>query len=311
MRAPVRTRHTRRVPVDAEVIHHYLGDVTQWPHTFAPTVHAEVLERRAEVERVQLWALANGAVRTWISRRVLGLPGYPIFFAQEPPASPLQEMTGSWLVIPVAEGESEVILTHQFTTLTAADEDHVRRAVDANSTAELAGLDTVADYLAHPEALLQFEDSQHIAAPLEVVHAFLWSADAWPERLGHVAAVDLTEDDGVQRLAMTTRSPDGGEHGTVSFRVAPRPGVIAYKQTEYPPIMRAHAGRWLLERATDGGTLARSAHSVRLDPQVAAAHGGTEQAGRLVRNALSTNSRRTLAAAKAHCEAGAAVGTGR
>jgi aromatase len=140
------------------------------------------------------------------------------------------------------------------------------------------------------------------------VYAFLDRADLWPERLPHVARLDLTEDEpGVQRMDMDTRSPDGSTHNTTSVRVCFEDrNMIVYKQLRVPVAMSGHTGRWVIESLGDGTVRATSWHTVTLDPEgvrAALGPGATlAEARALVRKALGTNSSTTLRHAKQFAE---------
>jgi aromatase len=183
----------------------------------------------------------------------------------------------------------------------------VWRAVDTNSEKELAALKRAAELGAgYDHLVLSFADSVKIAAPPEEVYDFLCRADLWPQRLPHVARLDLSEtDDGVQLIEMSTRSTDGSTHPTRSVRVCFPHSHIVYKQTATPEIMAAHVGRWTLS-PTSSGVDATSHHTVVIRPEkvpdVLGPDGTVDRAGELVRHALGTNSLTTLRYAKRAAE---------
>lgn len=300
-------RHTQQVDAKPEVVYAILADVTQWPHTFGPTLHAEPIETRGDQERIRIWAWANGRVRDWTSKRVLNPTGQTIDFGQEVSRSPVLRMSGRWEVKALGWLQSEVTLTHSFTTATAEADAEVRRAVNTNSVAELEALAVAAEDPLRDMCRTTFEDSVTIDAPAWKIFDFLWSADLWPERLGHVARVELNDRDGVQHLVMTTLGSDNSEHTTVSSRVCPEPGRrITYKQTDMPAVMRAHVGQWCI--ADDNGTtVVTSRHTVFVNPKEVAQHGGLDATLLALRAALGGNSLKTLNAAKVHCEHAAKV----
>ncbi|TCO62052.1 aromatase/cyclase [Actinocrispum wychmicini] len=295
--------HRVTVPAAAESVYELLADVTLWPATFGPTIDAERLSLHDGKERIRLCALANGTVKTWVSRRTLDPGALRIGFLQELSAPPVAEMGGEWVLTPAGD-RTEVSLTHDFRAL-GDDEEAlawIAKAVDTNSHAELAAL--AAAVAAPAGAFLDFTDEVRTSTPLQEMYDFLYRAAEWPTRLSHVDSMDLVEDpQGVQRMRMNTRTKDGGVHTTSSVRICTAPSRIAYKQTETPALMAAHAGRWLLRQDGDE-VVAVSRHQVRINPDavgtVLGPDAGLAQAGELIRSALGANSLATLNAASAH-----------
>lgn len=316
-RPTVRTTHSVDVDAPADAVYELVADVTRWPYTFEPTVHAEVLWTDRVGERLRLWAFANGDVRTWTSRRSLDPDARHVGFEQEVPAEPVRSMGGEWRIDPLSADRSRVELLHHYTAATAEAEQLIARAVDTNSTAELAALKRAAELGAAYSTdgtdgvVLDFTDEVEIDAGPEAVYGFLRDGAAWPDRLPHVARLDLTEDvPDLQLMVMDTATPDGSVHTTESVRVCrPQEWTIAYKQTVTPPLMGAHVGRWTIT-PRPGGVTAASRHVVVLRPEKIAELLGPDadlaQARTLVRQRLGGNSTVTLRHAKAFAEAAAA-----
>lgn len=302
------TSHRALVQAPPEAVYRIVADVAQWPLRFAPNVHVEHLERGERSERLQIWATANGEVRTWISRRELDPDARRIAFRQEVSSPPVAAMTGEWIITPT-DGGAELELTHDFS---AVDDDPegvawVRRAVDQNSDRELAAVKALAEQYARLEELeLTFEDTVRVAADGADVHDFLFDAARWPDRLSHVDRLELTEDAaGVQLMAMDTRTADGSVHTTRSIRVGFGKDRIVYKQIEVPALLAAHTGEWSIV-PVDGGVDVTSRHSVTIRPEALASVLGADatvaDARAYVQHALSTNSTTTLRHAKAYAE---------
>ncbi|MDT9694646.1 aromatase/cyclase [Streptomyces sp. P17] len=287
------TVHTTRIAAAPEAVHALIADVTVWPLMFEPNIHTEYVEggpRTEGRERIRIWAFAGSEIRSWTSERVLDPHALTVDFRQEEPAAPLTSMSGRWLAKDIGGGETLLELHHEFEAF--SDEHFVLHALHQNSPAELAGMRIAAE---NPRTPYTFEDSLRIEAPPQAVYDFLYAADRWPERLPHVASLDLTErTPGIQRMVMDTRSPDGTLHQSESVRVCrPEAGSIAYKQIRTPTVLVAHTGEWRLAPLPDGTTRATSRHSVILaDPKVREA----------VRDALGANSRATLRRAKEFTE---------
>lgn len=278
--------HEITVAAAAVDIYEFLADVTRWQTVFKPTVHASVLERSGSVERIRLWATANGSPRTWTSRRVLDPEALRVEFRQEVPRAPIASMGGAWVIEPLSDGSSRVRLLHDYEAIDPSGMAWIDAAVDRNSHKELEALKTFAEGAAAP--VHTFANTLHIKGSAADVYAFINEADRWP----HVDRVTLTEDiPGLQLLEMDTRAPNGSVHTTSSVRVT-FPRLIVYKQTLLPALLSLHSGQWQI-REDEDGVLVTSEHSVSVhDPAT------LDQ----VRAALSANSLATLRHAKAYAE---------
>ncbi|WP_097871150.1 aromatase/cyclase [Streptomyces sp. rh34] len=312
------TEHAVTVAAPPDTVHRLVADVSGWPDLFGPTVHVDVLADappEGGEQRLHLWATAHGAVRNWTSVRTLDPVARTVAFRQLVPAPPVASMGGTWRVEPLDDGLSRVVLLHDFRAV--ADDPEAERlitaAVDRNSAAELDALKRAAEQGAHREELrFSFHDTHTVRAEADEVYAFLERADRWPERLPHVARLDLREEaasdpasDGartaatVQQMEMATLAPDGSEHITESVRLCfPGRRTIVYKQLRTPPALACHTGRWTVEPAADGTVAVTSAHTVVLDPEGVRALLGTDaspaDARARVREALGANSTTTL-----------------
>ncbi|MFD4926586.1 aromatase/cyclase [Streptomyces goshikiensis] len=306
---PHRSLHSVSVAAPAEVVHGIVADVTRWPEFFAPNVHVEHLARDERSERIRIWATANGEVKTWVSRRELDPEQLTVTFRQEVSTAPVASMGGKWVVTPVNATSSLLELYHDFTVI---DDDPagvawVNSALDTNSAAELAGIKDVAEAAGRlDELMFSFDDTVHIEGDGADVFDFLNRADLWPERLPHVARLDLTEEiPGVQVMAMDTRTADGSTHTTESVRVVFGTDRIVYKQTTVPALMSAHTGRWTIVAAGTGVDVT-SRHTVIIKPaaveKVLGAGTSVADARAYVHKALSTNSTNTLRHAQAYAE---------
>lgn len=301
--------HEITVLAPPEAVYQIIAEVTNWPQIFPPSVHAEYLERGAEQELIQIWATANGDVKTWTSRRVLDSKALRIEFRQEVSQPPVGAMGGVWVVEPISDGESLVRLQHDYRAVNDDPKklDWIDMAVDRNSRAELAALKTNAELATRaPGLLLTFDDIVQIDGSAKDVYDFINEVQLWPQRLPHVARVSLREDTpGLQFLEMNTRTKDGSVHTTTSVRVAFPYTKIVYKQIQTPALMTLHTGRWLLEESSDGVT-ATSRHTAMINEaniaKVLGDEASIDEARLFVHTALSANSLATLEHAKEYAE---------
>ncbi|MEV8309152.1 aromatase/cyclase [Streptomyces flavidovirens] len=304
--------HEITISAPAAAVYRLLAEVTNWPQIFPPTIYVDREEATGNEERIRIWATANGQPKTWTSRRTLDSEALRITFRQEVPAPPVAAMGGTWIVEPLGEAESRVRLLHDYRAI--GDDPHdllwIERAVDKNSTAELAALKENVEcvHAAETQELtFSFVDAVEIEGSSKDAFDFVNEAGLWPDRLPHVARVRFTEDaPGLQELEMDTRAKDGSTHTTKSYRVAFDHHRIAYKQVTLPALMTLHTGVWTFEETKDGGSTASSQHTVTLNTENIAKILGPEatvaDARAYVHTALSTNSLATLGHAKAHAE---------
>jgi aromatase len=293
------TTHTRVVAAPADDVYRVVADVTLWPVVFGPTVHVQHLPRTEREERFQLWAVVAGAVNTWVSRRALDPVARRITFRQERSHPPVTGMAGRWSFRPRGDDRTEVTLDHTFSACDAGALATINGAVDHNSTEELAALGRILE-LGHPldQVIDTFSDTVVLDGTCGDVYDFVYRSDLWPERLPHVARVDLSEDGpGIQDMEMDTVAADGSAHTTRSIRVCSAPSSIAYKQLLPPKMLLGHSGRWTFTES-ERGVEVTATHTVAIDPEAARSVLGEDstlaQALTYLREALGGNGRATL-----------------
>ncbi|CAL9288592.1 aromatase/cyclase [Streptomyces sp. SudanB52_2052] len=303
--------HEITVQAPAQDVYRLLAEVENWPRLFPPSVYVEVLEREADLERIRIWATANGEAKNWTSIRQLDPEGLRITFRQEVSAPPVASMSGTWVVEPRGEAETRLRLLHEYR---AIDDDPeglkwIDEAVDRNSREELPGVKAgLEEATRTAELTLSFVDSVTVNGSAKDLYDFVNDAHLWSERLPHVNQVKLTEDTpGLQVLRMETLTKDGSAHTTESVRVCFPHHKIAYKQTTLPALMKLHTGYWTFEEGADGVTTASSQHTVVINAENIAAvlgpEAGVAEARTFIRGALGNNSRATLGHAKVYAEA--------
>ncbi|MEU4273234.1 aromatase/cyclase [Streptomyces sp. NPDC026092] len=302
--------HEIAVAAPATAVYRLIAEVQNWPRIFPPTIHVAREAQGEGAERIHIWATANGEAKNWTSRRTLDPERLRITFRQEVSAPPVAAMGGTWIIEPLSEGESRVRLLHDYR---AVDDDPkslawIDEAVDRNSRSELAALkENLEAAHAAEDLTFSFEDTIRVDGSAKDVYDFVNEAQAWPERLPHVAAVRFEEPSpGLQELEMETRAKDGSVHTTKSYRVTFPHEKIAYKQVTLPALMTLHTGYWTFTE-DDEGVAASSQHTVTLNTanitRILGADATVEDAKEYVRSALSTNSRATLGHAKDYAEA--------
>jgi aromatase len=300
--------HEIAISAPAAAVYQLIADVGNWPRIYPPTVHVDRTPLGEREERIRIWATANDEFTTWTSLRTLDPDALRITFRQEVSSPPVASMAGTWIIEALSPGESRVRLLHEFR---AVDDDPgglkwIDEAVDRNSRSELAGLKRNVEQAQESGTLFSFQDTVQIDGSAKDVYGYINDAGLWPQRLPHVDSVRLTEDTpGLQSLEMVTRARNGSTHATKSFRVCFPDRRIVYKQVTMPALMTLHTGCWTFEE-NDQGVAATSQHTVVLNTEnitaILGADATVADSREHVRNALSTNSRATLAHAKDHAE---------
>jgi len=310
--------HSIEIGAPAAAVYGLIADASRWPVVFGPTVHVDVLERSPTEERFSIWAFAKDAVASWSSRRYLDAESLTIGFRQERSVAPIASMGGRWEFRDTgAAGDGGartcVLLRHDYTLVEDSPETvrKIMEILDQNSTAELEALKVVAELGVHVDELVfSFDDTVEYEGELEPAFRFVYDCAAWPQRLPHVGAVEVSEDvPGVQHMEMETTAADGTAHSTTSVRVCTPGERIVYKQTKLPKVLLGHSGSWQFAERVDGRCAITSRHLVMLDPREVMA-GGLAEFREQVEATLKHSSRTTLEAARdAAVRTGTAAGT--
>ncbi|MFI5687554.1 SRPBCC family protein [Streptomyces sp. NPDC051636] len=304
-----RAKRHAHVSAPAGVVYAVLADTAKLPLYFSPSVHVERLEFDGERERLRMWVLMDGQLKSWISWRHMDPVERRIEFRQELPASPLTAMGGTLNVRYESPYRSELELLYDFSVTDDLPDDAawVERVADLASRTQLADLKSFAErWTRLDDLVLSFEDSVRVNGPAELAYDFLYRAGDWPELVPHVTRADLTEEaPGVQRMTMETQT-DTGTHTTASVRICfPHAGRIIYKQTATLPLLEAHTGEWSVVPDETGVTLTSKQSVVLCEENITAVLGegaGLAHARRHVREALGRNCLALLTLAKQHAE---------
>jgi aromatase len=290
----VSTTHTTVIMAPPRAVYRFIADAQRWPYLLPPVVHVERLAGGAAEERLRLWTVGNGAIRSWTSRRWLDSDGLRIGFRHESPYPPVASMSGEWVLVPLPDNATSVVLLHEFR---AVDDDPanialIKQAVDRNSTVELAALKTAAELGDRLSTLaLSFDESVTIDAAPARVYEFLYRAQEWPRRLPHVTRLSMDEAvPNVQTLEMDVGDADAPLPTARLVRVCFPCHSIVYKQTEPPATMSAHVGAWQLRPTARGVTV--TAHNtvlIRPDPAAPGRASSAGSVGKLIQEQLRSN----------------------
>ncbi|GAB4052950.1 SRPBCC family protein [Catellatospora paridis] len=290
------------IAAPAAVAFEIINDLRHWPQFFPDGVHAEP---DADGANVRWWALDGDAVRQWSTTRTVDKAGLRVVTEQAACAAPLVSVRTEWTFAPQGGQACEAELT---VTVTAAPGEQGADAAAAQLegaeeiVARVKGLAERWDEL--EQLVISFEDPLFIAGQPQQVYEFLYAADKWPERVPHVTALSMTEDQpGVQFFDMDTVTPEGRAHTTRSVRVC-LPHKIIYKQIGLPKLLDAHTGHWHFVETPEGVTV-HARHTATIKPSALNLLGEdttVADARRYLRRVLSTNSLQTLRHAQAYAE---------
>jgi uncharacterized membrane protein len=303
-------KHNVHVAAPAGVVYALAADTSNWPLYISPTVHVERLEFDGERERVRMWNLLSGQLKSWTSWRHLDPVERRIEFRQELPTAPLESLGGVLSVREEGPHSSVLELEYDFTVAGDVPDD-VEWAEEATAglgRTQLAELKILAERWSRlDELMLSFEDSIRIHGPAELAYDFLYRAGDWPELMPHVTRAHVTEDTpGVQRVAMETLTEYGSQSTEAERICFPHAGRIIYKHTTSLALLAAHTGEWSVVPDETGVTVTARQNVVLRAENVTAALGsesaGFARARRYVRERLGQEAQATLALAKQHAE---------
>lgn len=307
-------RRTVSIAAPAHVVYGMLADAPRWPVLWPAYVHVERMDVDKSAETLLAWEFEDDRVRSSRLRRTLRPQTRSIDFEQDESAWPGDTIAGRWSVEPDGAERSLVTLRHKTPhahTGTSAG----RGGPDADVAERLARLREAAERWDRlDELLLAFEERMRIEGPAELVYAFLYRVEDWPELLPHVDGISVREDrPGTQVVVCDTGAAEAGfpagpdgTAGSETVRLCfPHAGRIVFKQTAARGPIAAHSGEWSLVPDESGLTVA-CAHRVLLREEWAGPAPGAGalavDARRQVRERLGRESRETLRLAKWHAE---------
>nr|AGH68911.1 aromatase [Streptomyces sp. CNH189] len=304
-----RARHRMHVEAPAGVVYAVLADAVRLPLCFSASVHVERLELDSERERLRVWSLLDGRLRSWTASRRLDPVERRIEFWQERSTSLLQSITGALSVRDHGPREAELELQYGFSTSGDLPDEVAWAAwcADLNLRTQLTDLKRFAEQWTRLDELaLSFEDSVRIHGPAELAYDFLYRAGDWAGTVPHIVRAGLTEDaPGVQRVTLETLTGRRSQT-TESVRICfPHAGRIVYKRTVVPDLLSAHTGEWSVVPDETGVTVTGRQSVVLREEDIAAVLGesaGLAQARQYVRAALGSECLSLLALAKQHAE---------
>ena len=298
----------------AQVVFDTYVRAERWAQIFTNIVHTEYVTRGDGQDAVEVWALqGNDAIRHWTSRRTIDAEGRRVEFTNDPAIAPMEEAGGEWAFVAQPDGSTKIICRHEFSLVEDAKVPPARIAQEFEKhtnkqLAELKDAAERADELA--ELVVDFEDPLFIGGAVEDAYKMLYEADKWPERLTHVSALTMTEDEpNVQFFDMETTTSDGRPHTTRSVRICLPHRKIVYKQIQTPALLDVHTGHWSFT-PTPEGLIAGARHTVTIKKSglpVLGEDTTVTDARKYLRRVLSTNSMTNLRLAKTYAEERAGV----
>jgi aromatase len=254
-----KAEHDGAVRASAPAVYRLLADLENWPRMFKPFVHLEPLSADGDLERIGMWTTRAEVVDHWVVRRRLDPDRLRLEFRPEIVQPPLESMERHWTVTPLSDDKCLARLTHDYRVATdePAALEAVREQIDQIADAELAAVRAMAELEAStPDLCLVLRDTVDIDGSPEAVYDFLYEAGHWPDRMPHVASVDLPHDaPRTQVVKMETLEAGGGRLTTKTARVGFPHRLIAYKHLLLPPIGKSHCVRLWIGGTPRGATV--------------------------------------------------------
>ncbi|MGW0792875.1 aromatase/cyclase [Streptomyces sp. NPDC002911] len=313
-----RLSHSIDVDAPAGVVYTLVVSAERRPLHFPSNVYVERLDFHdfgGVCERLRVWALADGEVKSWTSDRIQDSARRSLFFRQDRIMEPAGSMGGTFSVQPLGPDRCRLTIDHAFTSLDDSPESMawLEANVAATTRSDLKNLRFLAErWTRLDELLLSFEESVRVKGPAELVHSFLYDVESWPGHLPQVRRVDLDEPQvGVQKVTMALAAADGTVQDITSVRLCfPHAGRIVHKEMTPRKLLAAHCGEWSVVCDEYGVTVTSQHHVVlrESDIEPVLGPGATlEDARRRVRAELGEESLRTLHLARQHAESAVRV----
>ncbi|EPH39673.1 SRPBCC family protein [Streptomyces aurantiacus] len=311
-----RLSHAVEVAAPAGVVYQLIADAERWPLYFPPNVHVERLDFDGVRERLRMWVLADGQVRSWTSQRIQDAARRQVTFRQDQVMEQAQSMGGTWTVTALGPERCRLSVEHEFTAAGDRPQDvaWLRAATTANARSDLRSLRFLAQHWGRlDELVLSFEESVRVKGGAELVYGFLYDVADWPQQVPHVRRVQLAEPQvGVQQVTLDLASADGtGAHTVTSVRVCfPHAGRIVHKETATRKLIAAHCGEWSVVPDESGVTVLAQHHVVLREKdieEVLGAGATLSDARRRVHGELSYQSLQILRLAQQHAQSAVRV----
>jgi len=157
------TEHTVTVEAPVEAVWSVLVDIEGYARIFPPTREATILEESPQHQIARLVVDVNGVIQSWVTRRDIDSRQHVIAYRQLENAPMMGYMGGEWRALPLGEGRTQLVLTHDFKprdpvdgkvageyTYEEADE-LIKAAVERNSVADLGAVKAEAERVAARE----------------------------------------------------------------------------------------------------------------------------------------------------------------
>ena len=310
-----RLSHTVEVAAPAGVVYGLIADAERWPLYFPPNVYVERLDFDGVRERLRMWVVADGQVKSWTSQRVQDCTRHQVSFHQDLIMEPAESMGGTWSVKALGPDRCRLTVDHAFTAVDDRPEDvaWLERATIANAHSDLKSLKFLAQRWARlDELVLSFEESVRVKGPAELVYGFLYEVADWPQQVPHVRRVQLDEPQvGVQKVTMDLAAADAGTHTVESVRVCfPHAGRIVHKETVPRALIAAHCGEFSVLPDETGVTVLSQHHVVLREKDIERVLGAgatPADARHRIRAELGYQSQQTLRLAQQHAESAVRV----
>jgi hypothetical protein len=157
--------------------------------------------------------------------------------------------------------------------------------------------------------MLTVTDTIRIKGDLSRVYDCFWNPEYWPHLTEHVKQIEMLEWEGMRQRFKMRVEANGKQYLMETERVGVLDTSITYRQTQPPPFLLMHSGKW--DFAADNGDVCVTlTHSVLIDQNKALemlSVGSLPEAERIIGENLKRNGSMTMNAVKRYVEEASAA----
>lgn len=239
-----------------DTVYEIIRDSSRWPELFEPCKSVIVLENSNLHECIEMQAMINNNLMTWISHRKFLDDIYGVDVTIIKPIPLLKMMKAKWRVISLNAQESIILLTHDYeivdnvtgivsgvTTVEQAA-DFMKTAIENNSIKELASISYVAQEM---ETKLSWSKVHSIICECNAKNAYhvLKDITLWPQIFEACQTVEITNrTDNIEEILITAKGQGRLLSWTTQRTYYDDLYTIDFVLTKPMPLLKLMKGTW-------------------------------------------------------------------
>lgn len=152
--------------------------------------------------------------------------------------------------------------------------------------------------------MLTVTDTIMINADLSQVFDYFWNPQYWPRLTDHVKGIEMLDANATQQRFKMLVVSNGKQFLMETERQCVLNSSISYRQTQPPPFLQKHTGRWEFVAGSDGVSVTLT-HDVVIDEEKALKLlpvSNLDEAKRMIGENLKRNGSLTMNAVKRYLE---------